>query len=179
MHTERLTMKSHVKRTVTAAVLSVSFVGLLAVAGLTGRTAEVIRNVQAQGDNPTADAHAKVFPCSTATLTGRYAIRGEGVVPGGPPPAPMVPFAVVALDTLDGQGQVTDADTASVNGVVVSQVNHGTYTVNEDCSGTLTINIPTPPFQLTHNLVIVDKGNEFYLIASTPSVLTITGKRVD
>ncbi len=178
MRTERLTMKSQVKQTVTAAVLGISFIGLLSIVGLTGRTVGVMRNVHAQADNQAAE-HAKVFPCSTATLTGRYAVKGEGLIPGGPPPTPMVPFAVVALDTLDGQGQLTDAATVSVNGFVISQVNHGTYTVNENCTGTLIVTIPTPPYQLTHNLVIVDNGNEFYLIGNNSDVLTLIGKRVD
>jgi len=34
------------------------------------------------------------------------------------------------------------------------------------------------PFQLTFDLVVADKGNEFYAIATTPSVVTFGGKRV-
>ena len=35
---------------------------------------------------------AKGFPCSNRTLTGRYGMKGEGLVPSGPPPAQLVPF---------------------------------------------------------------------------------------
>jgi len=117
------------------------------------------------------------FPCSVATLNGRYALSGQGQVPSGLPPAPMVPFAVVSLDTLDGQGNLTDAATVSVNGAVASNTNPGTYTVNDDCTGTFTVVIPGN-VQLNHNLVIADKGNEFYLIG-TAGVLTLVGKRID
>src|SRR6266496_4223519 len=91
MLTERSTMKSQLNQKGAAAVCGAFFIGLLALGGLiTGRTEGVIRHVQAQGDNPIAEAHARVFPCSTATLTGRYALKGEGLVPAGPPPAPLV-----------------------------------------------------------------------------------------
>jgi hypothetical protein len=42
----------------------------------------------------------------------------------------------------------------------------------------MTINISEPPFQLAFDLVIADKGNEFYSIATTPSVVTLGGKRL-
>ena len=119
------------------------------------------------------------FPCSNRTLRGRYGMKGEGLVPSGPPPAPLVPFAVVGIETLDGEGNVIDAATTSLNGVVASNVNHGTYSVNEDCTGTYSVTIPTPPFQINHHLVVVDKGNEFYLIATPGGVVTIAAKRVD
>ena len=47
------------------------------------------------------------------------------------------------------------------------------------CTGTYTVNISVPPFQVNHHLVVVDKGNEFYLIASRGAVLTFTAKRLD
>lgn len=122
---------------------------------------------------------AKGFPCSNRTLTGRYGMKGEGLVPSGPPPAQLVPFAMVGIQTLDGEGNLTDAATTSLNGVVMTNVNHGTYTVNEDCTGTYIVNISVPPFQVNHHLVVVDKGNEFYLIASRGAVLTFTAKRID
>jgi hypothetical protein len=119
------------------------------------------------------------FPCSNRTLKGRYGMKGEGLVPGGPPPAPLVPFAMVGIETLDGAGNLTDAATTSLNGVVTSNVNPGTYTVNQDCTGTYTVNISVPPFQVNHRLVIVDKGKEFYLIGTQASVLTFAAKRLD
>jgi hypothetical protein len=80
--------------------------------------------------------------------------------------------------TFDGSGNLTNAVTTSANGVISSSVNSGTYSVNEDCTGEMTINIPAPPFQLNFDLVIADKGKEFYTISTTPSVVTVGGKRV-
>jgi hypothetical protein len=119
------------------------------------------------------------FPCSNRTLKGRYAIKGNGLVPGGPPPAPLVPFAMIGIETLDGQGSLTDAATTSLNGIVASNVNPGTYTIKEDCTGIYTVTIPTPPFQVNHRLVVADKGKEFFLIGTQNSVLTFAAKRLD
>jgi hypothetical protein len=169
-----------VRRSVTGTTCRILFISLLGLFSA-GNLAGFSSTAQAQEETQSAGKkvpQGKSFKCSNATLEGRYAVKGEGLVPGGPPPAPLVPFAVVSLMTFDGAGNLTDAATASNNGVISSNLNHGTYTVNEDCSGTLTVTIPFPPFQLTHNLVIADKGNEFYLIVTTPSAVTLAGKRV-
>jgi hypothetical protein len=130
----------------------------------------------------TLAAHAQTdndFPCSNRTLKGRYGMKGDGLVPGGPPPAPLVPFAMIGIETLDGEGNLTDDATTSLNGLVASKVNPGTYSINEDCSGTYSVTLPTPPFQINHRLVVVDKGKEFYLIGTQNSVLTFAAKRLD
>jgi len=175
MTTKVSTTGSKKRRIITATSRGAVFVALLGVVVFVvgGRA------LHAQDPNQqTLVGKTPGFPCSVATLKGRYALSGQGQVPSGLPPAPMVPFAVVSLDTLDGQGNLTDAATVSVNGAVASNTNPGTYTVNDDCTGTFTVNIPTPPFQLNHNMVIADKGNEFYLIG-TAGVLTLVAKHVD
>jgi hypothetical protein len=80
--------------------------------------------------------------------------------------------------TFDGYGHLSNDVTTSTNGAINSSVNPGTYTVDADCTGSMTITIPAPPFQLTFNLVIADSGEEFNLIATTPSVVTVGGKRL-
>lgn len=180
--TIRSTMKSSMKRTVTGTVCGVVFLSLLVV-GLTttGNQAGLTRTAQAQEETQSTARQfpsSRRFNCSNATLAGRYATRGDGFIPGGPPPAPLVPFATVSLMTLDVSGHLTNAATTSTNGVISSGINSGTYTVSADCTGTMTIMIPVPPFQLTFDLVVADRGKEFYTIATTPSVVTVAGKRV-
>jgi len=63
--------------------------------------------------------------------------------------------------TLDGSGELTNDVTVSRNGVIFRNLDPGTYNIDEDCTGDMTINIAEPPFQLTFDLVIADKGNEF------------------
>ena len=116
--------------------------------------------------------------CDATTLRGQFAFRGHGVVPSGPPPAPFVPFGVVGMLTLDGEGNLTNQSTASNNGVILSGLRLGSYTVNEDCTGTLQVLLPFPPFELNHNLVISEKGGSFYMIGTDPSVVTFEAKRL-
>jgi hypothetical protein len=116
--------------------------------------------------------------CSERTLRGEYAVRGDGWVPNGPPGSPMVPFANASLMALDGEGNLTNDITVSRNGQITRNFDVGTYTVGENCKGTMTINISTPPFQLTFDLVLADGGKEFVFIATTPSVVTHEAKRL-
>ncbi len=178
----KTTIKSNLKRIVTAAVCGVISISLLAVGISTignrvnfARTAQAQEETKSNGDELSS---SRRFNCSNATLTSGYATRGDGFVPSGPPPAPLVPFATVSLMTFDGRGSLSNNVTTSNNGVISSSINPGTYTVNEDCTGRMTIMIPAPPFQLTFNFVIADRGEEFYAIATTPSIVTVGGKRV-
>ena len=154
-------------------ILAVTACGALLLAGLVAGGSLLggkIHTVHAQ--------EANGVKCSNSTIAGRYAVRGDGFVPGGPPPAPLVPFAVVSLMTLDGSGSLLNDVTVSRNTVITRNVDPGTYTIDEDCTGNMTINIVEPPFQLRFDLVVADKGNEFYAIATTPSVVTFGAKRI-
>lgn len=142
------------------------------ILGFSGHQAELTRAAR-------AEEREKGLRCSDHTLAGRYATRGDGFVPSGPAPAPMVPFAEVGLMTLDGSGNLTHDVTTSNNGLILRDIDHGSYSVNEDCKGTMTINIPVPPFQLNFDLVVAQRGKEFELIATTPSVVTNVGKRLE
>ena len=178
----RTTVKSSLKQTVTGTVCGVIFISLLVVGNsTTSNQAGLSRTVQAQEETRTAERQSpfpRRFNCNNGTLMGGYATRGDGFAPGGPPPAPLVPFATVSLMTFDGSGRLNNAVTTSLNGVISSNVNPGTYSLNDDCTGKMTIMIPAPPFQLNFDLVVADQGNEFYTIATTPAVVTVAGKRV-
>lgn len=175
----------NLKQTVTAAIGGLMLIGLLA-AGISniGNRINFTRTVQAQEETKsfTTQSHRQ-FHCGNATLEGKYAYIGDGFVPGGPPPAPLVPFAVAGIMTMDGAGNISNNATASNNGQILQNVSYGTYNINADCTGRMTIVIPVPPFQLTFNLFVADlqgagQGKEFYFIGTTPSVVTHTAKRI-
>lgn len=128
----------------------------------------------------TDDVRSAIRPeCSAKTLRGQFAIKGDGLVPSGPPPSPMVPFGVIGIMTFDGVGNLTIASTASNNGMIESGLRTGYYLVNDDCTGSLQVILPFPPFEINHSLVISEKGNSFYMIVSDPfSVVTFEAKRV-
>jgi len=82
----------------------------------------------------------------------------------------MVPFAVVSLMALDGEGTVVDDATISRNGDTLRSVNAGTYSIGANCKGSMSVNIPVPPYLLTFDVVVADAGKEFYFISTNGSV---------
>jgi hypothetical protein len=79
--------------------------------------------------------------CSAATLNGGYGLTFSGFSTNGAVPAPINAFIPVAgggLVTFDGNGNLFASETVSLGGHVVPVNLAGTYTVNSDCTGTLT-----------------------------------------
>mgnify|MGYP007084773714 CR=1 FL=1 len=126
--------------------------------------------------------------CTTATVAGDlgYTFTGTLSLPTGP-----VPFAGVGRGTWDAAGNVSNTQTSSVGGTTIKNVVKGTYTVNPDCTGTVTVNI----YDLSGNLVrtatwdsvIEDNGTEYRAIMTSlrladgtpvPAVVTMIGKRI-
>ncbi len=177
--------KSSLKRIVITTIGGLLFMGLLA-AGIStiGMRVNFTRAAQAQEDTTFGSARSqRPFRCSNATLAGSYAVMGSGFVPNGPPSVPMVPFANMSLMTLDGAGNLSNKVTVSRNGEIIRNVDPGIYSVNADCTGTMTINLFNPTFQLTFDLVVAEfqgaaRGKEFYFIATSGGVVTHTAKRI-
>ena len=107
-------------------------IGLLITVGL--MTAE--QGYAEQEDDPPT--------CTLATLKGRYLFGGIATQLDPDDPDPLVKqqlIAVAGTRTLNGDGTGTDLVMVTINGVLVREnfVTPITYTVNLDCSGTITI----------------------------------------
>jgi len=124
----------------------------------------------ALGIAPKAQAGDK--ECSDATLEGRFAFTSTGFITD--PPDLAGPFAIVGTQTFDGDGAFTATATVSQNGNIIPVSIAGTYTVNADCTGTLTAQIS--PVDITTHVffVIDDNGKEFQHIQTDPGVV-VTG----
>jgi hypothetical protein len=99
--------------------------------------------------------------CSAETLNGKYGLTFSGFSTNGAVPAPInafVPVAGVGLMTFDGNGNLSASETVSLGGQIMSVNLPGTYTVDSDCTGSLT----TANANL--NLVIVRNGREILAI---------------
>ena len=70
-------------------------------------------------------------PRQNATLHGTYMSHGTGTVVG------VGPVSAVGTITYDGDGNLTNPFTLSVNGAVSRITQTGSYTVNRDCTGTV------------------------------------------
>jgi hypothetical protein len=109
---------------------------------------------------------AQAESCSDASLNGKYGqtIAGE-FLPG---PGVVWPQNGVAMTDFDGHGGLTQVDYVVINGVPTGsgfQSETGTYSVNSDCTGTLTFQY-SDGTQITLQLVVVDHGNEFRTVVS-------------
>ncbi len=118
--------------------------------------------------------------CGNSALQGTYGALGWGFA--APPGQTPLPFAQIGLLSFDGIGGVTNKVTRSNNGIISRGNDVGSYTINPDCTGTITILTPNPPFQLTFDLVIADLqgpkiANEFYYIATTPGGVVVSSAR--
>jgi hypothetical protein len=152
---------------------------------LTASLLAALNSVAAEQTTAGQSSPARHLSCTNASLSGRFAVISTiGFVPGGPPPAPLVPSALVGVMTLDGAGHVSFEVTISSNGQISRQVQFGTYTVNAGCTGQITLQPTDLPFPISNDLVVASledgaQGKEFYAIGATPGgIQTLTAKRI-
>ena len=109
---------------------------------------------QNQGNGPGSQG------CSPRTLQGSYGIRFEGTKLG------VGPFVSISRITFDGRGQFTTNEIGRFNGSLVQRSFTGPYVVNDDCTGYLDFssNLTNPPHQAHGDFVIVDQGQEFFVL---------------
>ncbi len=131
--------------------------------------------------------------CSDATLRGDYGFTISGTRPTGPPPAPIEQFVGLAITHFDGNGGLTQpvgSSHGSISGDSPTDTGFGTYSLNANCSGTMTLNLTgrTPAVSLRIWMVVVDRGKEVRLVVMTPtpngtpyppaSLTTSNGKKI-
>ena len=118
---------------------------------------------------PTAKAADK--GCSNASLNGTYAYTGTGFITS--PPEFAGPFVEVGTQVFDGKGATTAAAMSSQNGNILQMTITGTYIVNPDCTGTLTLQVA--PIGITvHVFFVMDGGGSEFQAIETDSGLAIT-----
>ena len=117
--------------------------------------------------------------CTLATLQGRYLSTFSGfLVPPTPGVTAQTPLAGAQVDIFNGDGTGTHQATVSVNGeiaqfgdILVS------YTVNADCSGTITLHLPFGT--INSDMYIAPNGAEFVVVQTdTGSVGASASRRV-
>jgi len=110
----------------------------------------------------TAPAHAGDRPCSLAGAAGNWSLTDQGTVVG------VGPRTAVGIFTLDEKGNLTNGvATSSLAGTIADETYSGTYTVNSNCTGTLTVTIysgTTELFVLTANTAFDDGMREMRAI---------------
>ena len=96
--------------------------------------------------------------CTRARAAGKWAFTDSGTVVG------VGPRKAVGIFTLDMAGNVLNgAATSSLNGSIANETFSGTYTVNSDCTGTISVEIfesGAEIFAIKVNLAFGDGMNE-------------------
>ncbi len=117
---------------------------------------------------PTAEAQAT--GCNNAMLRGTFVYTLTGFSTNA---AAMGPIAELGVQAFDGRGGTTAIATLNVNGTIYKLTIKGTYIVNDDCTGTFTLQVS--PFGFTNNIffVIDNGGNGFQSMEVNPNQSTI------
>jgi len=120
---------------------------------------------------------------SVASLHGTYAIHAQGTIVGQLPPpfpAPPFPFGEAGIVKLDGAGMVLSGkSTVNLGGVVLQPTATGSYTVNSDCTGTITIK-SSAGFVLHDSIVVTDRGRRTVEVQTDPfTVITRTLEKIE
>ncbi len=105
--------------------------------------------------------------CSNATLRGSFGYTSTGTLLDAYAPPPFAgPFAEVGRQTFDGKGNTDATATLSANGNISKVTIQGTYAVNPDCTGSLTLNVSPLGVTVHAHFVIDDDGAEFRAIVT-------------
>ena len=119
-------------------------------------------------------AEAQDHQCSNASLVGSFGFTGTGTVFN---PSSSL-FAQVGRQTFDGKGNTDATANTSINGASFPVTIKGTYTVNPDCTGSLTLHVSPVDITVHADLVMVSDGAEFRAIVTDPgSVVTVVAKK--
>lgn len=111
--------------------------------------------------------------CSQASLKGAYAVSGQGTLvaslPGIPAPAP---WAESSIANFDGAGGFSGKGTVNIGGAILNVTFTGTYTVNSDCTGDVTIDTNLG-LTVHHVIVVIRGGQRFIETESDPNFAVV------
>jgi hypothetical protein len=131
---------------IVSALLALAVLAALTLVTTTSKHA--VRTVYAQGG------------CSVATLNGDYAFTQPGFAGAGQ--GNQLPFFNVGVLAFGGTtGTLSASFTGVSHGVVSTETDTGTYTVNPDCTGSMSFTTG-PGAGVTFNMVIIGRGAELF-----------------
>ncbi len=101
--------------------------------------------------------------CSNASLQGSFGFTSTGTNIALPPPL-AGPIAQIGRQTFDGRGNTRGTGTLSANGNIFSVTVQGTYLVNPDCTGSMTLYVSPFGSSVNADFVIDDDRAELRAI---------------
>jgi hypothetical protein len=125
------------------------------------------KRVDSADDNENEDDDFSPLACSLHTIKGSYGISTTGSILAA---GPVGLVADVGTITFDGNGGASQSTTVILNGMMIlpnrMSLAGSSYTVNSDCTGELSITLPSPthPIPSISRFVVVDGGNQLLLV---------------
>ena len=108
-------------------------------------------------------AHAE-HGCTNSAVKGSYALIWQGFTGG---PGNHMPWAGAGTVVFDGAGNFSSSWNTSIDGqIYTAQSGAGTYTVNSDCTSSLTFTSGVGA-GLTVSSVLIDGGKEIFAVDTT------------
>lgn len=154
---------------VVAVPITVAYGVLALIASSTPQSAALHSGVQKLPPQPR---------CSAMTIAGDYAYTIEGTLLISP--TVTLPIHGVSLGHYDGKGNKTQLDHVVVNGQEPQEEwisGSGTYTVNENCTGSQEVFIDGNPSPIRSHFIIANDGREIREVIDANAV-TAVGVRV-
>ena len=135
----------------------------------------VMAGLAALSGNKAFKLHANPQACSTAILEGGYGAGTTGLINTSGNPNDIrirtfAPFAEAAHFLFDGHGNLSGSSTVDFAGFISPVTFTGTYTVNANCTGNLTVDAGSSGI-VHRDLVIVDAGKEVEFVSTDPGVV--------
>ncbi len=139
---------------------------LLTLTLLTSKATK-ITTAQAQ-ETSFAQSHERTRPCSPRTMKGTHGYSYQGTVLGK---------AITAAGpiTFDGRGSLFATYNVNLGGMPFKGQFIGTYTVADDCTGTVMLQLPVLGISTNGSFVIVSEGKETFF-TGTDNGVAITGE---
>lgn len=105
---------------------------------------------------------AAAAPCSVASLQGHYVFTGRGFIEAVQPGIQRVHYG---LFVFDGKGAFAGKQSSSRGGKIGREKLQGTYTIDTDCSGTMTFNsILNPNAQIHWDVYVTEDGKRGHMM---------------
>lgn len=120
--------------------------------------------------------------CTLQTLRGSFGFTGQGFVTGSSAlPAPIGAFVVFAnsgVVTSDGQGNFFGSDTFSFGGRIGQETFSGPYTMNPNCTGSMTLTFSPGGGTGHFDFVLDDDAKELRVVGKDAGgVFTVVAKK--
>ena len=100
--------------------------------------------------------------CTTQKLQGQYVFFGRGFIEAAEPGVQRNHYGVFVFD---GSGKLTGKQSSSRGGKIGREKLEGTYTLDADCSGTMSFAFYNNPRSLTHwDIYVTKDGTKGHII---------------